>query len=410
MNPMPLFAYDARTTQGRRQSGRSEAPSAQELVGDLRRRGLLVLKVAPVAEGLSVGRMLEALRPSSWLPPRSLDIELSLQQMAVMLRSGLTLLTTLQAVAEYATRLSMRRVWEEVARRIQQGASLAEAMTATGRFPHLVVQLIRVGEQTGTLELVVTRASEALERRRNLRTQLLTAMAYPAIVLLAAIATATFMIVSVIPKLQVFLRTLGRSLPPMTQMLMDLADWVQKYGIWVLVGILVLTGVAIALYLYPPSRLVIDRGLLRVPLVGRLLRLGATVQFAHGLGVLLRSGITLVEGLGTARLLLRNRHAGELVGQARISVIEGSSLAEPLRRGGAFMPMLPRMVAVGETAGTLDEVLEEVATFHEHHLQVTIRRLSVLIEPAVVVVVGAIVGFVYISFFVALFSAAGGAR
>ena len=134
------------------------------------------------------------------------------------------------------------------------------------------------------------------------------------------------------------------------------------------------------------------------------------MQFAHGLAILLRSGITLVEGLRTVELLHRNRWAAVTVAAARNAVLRGGNLAVPLAAPGVFMPMLPCMVAVGESAGTLDEVLEEVARFHENWLQTTIKLLSAIIEPVVIVVVGSIVGFVYIAFFVALFAVAGGPK
>src|SRR5208337_2005471 len=134
-------------------------------------------------------------------------------------------LTALKTIAEYASRPRMRRIWEQVAEKIQQGSSLADAMTPHRCFPNLIVQLVRVGEQTGNLEQVVTRGAEGLERRRLLRTQFLTAMAYPAIVLVAAIGVTAFMILFLIPKLKKFLEILGRKLPPMTQNLIDVSDF-----------------------------------------------------------------------------------------------------------------------------------------------------------------------------------------
>src|SRR5262249_22893115 len=153
----------------------------------------------------------------------------------------LTLLTALRTVSEQAGRPSMRRAWDDVAQRIQQGSGLADAMAQHPCFSHLVLQLVRVGEQTGTLELVLTRAAEALERRRLLRTQLLTALTYPTIVLVAAVGVAAFMVFSVIPKLQVFLNALGRKLPAMTQLLVDIAAACQRYLPYVGVGALALT-------------------------------------------------------------------------------------------------------------------------------------------------------------------------
>jgi type IV pilus assembly protein PilC len=146
---------------------------------------------------------------------------------------------------------------------------------------------------------------------------------------------------------------------------------------------------------------------MRVPIISTLFRLAATATFSRSLGILIRSGVTLLESLRTVERLHRNRFLASKVVAARDSVMQGGSLAEPLRAPYAFMPMLPAMVAVGEATGTLDDVLDEVARFHEAQLQVAIRRFSIIVEPAIIVIVGGIVGFVYISFFMALFSAVG---
>jgi len=404
---MPTFTYRARDAAGRPQQGTQEAASATVLVNNLRQRGWLVLNVVAGDGAGDATDWALVLNPFAWLPPRSADVEMSLQQMAVMLRSGITLLAALKTVAEQARRRTMTQVWEDVARRIQGGSTLADALTHHRCFSHLVIQLVRVGEQTGTLEQVIIRAADALERRRLLRTTLLTALTYPVIVLLAAIGVTVFMVVGVIPKLQVFLKALGRRLPPMTQFLLDVSDAVRTYYVHGLVGAIALAGTILALYSWPPGRLYLDRLLLRVPVVGRLLRLAGTVLFARGLGSLIRSGITLVEGMRTVEELFRNRYLAARVAAARNAILRGGSLADPLKPRDAFMPMLASMVAIGEQAGTLDDVLDEVARFHETQLQSAIKQFSAIIEPVIVVVVGGIVGFVYISFFLALFAAAG---
>lgn len=407
---MPVFSFEARNGAGQPQRGAQEAPSANALVNTLRQRGWLVLKVRPAdleATGPDWGTYLN---PFAWLRPRSLDVEHSLHQLAVMLRSGLTLLTGLRTVAEYANRRSMALVWNQVADRIQRGASLADAMAEHRCFGFMVLQLTRVGELTGSLDEVLSRAAEALERRRALRSHILTVLTYPTIVLLAAIGVTTFMIVGVIPKLRVFLDALGRKLPAMTQSLLDVSAFATEQGPRIVGGLVLVVLVVVVLYWWPPGRLALDRYLLRAPILGKMLRLGATVQFSHGLSVLLQSGITLVEGLQTVGRMQNNRFLAERVNEAREAVLKGSSLAQPLAAPGAFLPLLSRMVAVGESAGSLEETLMEVAKFHESQLQRAIRRISTLIEPLIVVVVGGIVGFVYIAFFVGMFSVAGGPR
>jgi len=403
---MPTFDFDARDTRGQRQRGASQAPSAAALASDLRKRGWLVLSVRAARAAGSE----RSWNPLDWLPPRSVDVEVSLQQMAVMLRSGLPLLTTLKTVAEQASRKSMRHIWEDVARRIQEGTNLADAMTQHSCFPHLTLQLVRVGEQTGTLEPVLVRAADAIERRRALLATLLTAMAYPSIVLVAAIGVSGYMVFEVIPKLGTFLQQLGRQLPPMTQMLVTFSTQARDNALYVAIGLLAVAVGFTALYMWPPARLVIDRLLLRVPVFGKVIRLAGTALFSRGLAMLIGSGVTLLEGLRTVELLFRNKHLAGRVAAARQSVMAGNPLADALTDPTSFMPMLARMVAVGESAGTLEEVLEENAKFYEAQLQRTIRWLSLLIEPAIIVVVGGVVGFVYISFFLALFAAGTGGR
>jgi type IV pilus assembly protein PilC len=381
--------------------------SVAAVVHDIRGRGWLVLDIrvdTPVAAPRSA---LAAMSPNQWLPAGAVDVELSLRQMAVMLRSGLTLLNALNTVAEQARRPAMQRIWSDVAGRIQEGSGLGEAMSQHARFSPMVVQLVRVGEQTGQLEPVLVRAADSLEHHRRLRTTVLTALAYPAIVLTAAIGVTAFMAFSVIPKLERFLTTIGRRLPAMTQLLLEISRGVQTYAPYALLGLIVAMVLGIAAYRWPPGRMGIDRMLLRVPLAGKLFCLAGTVAFANGLGSLLRSGITLLEGLRTAERLQRNHYLAQQVAAARDAIMHGGDLATPLAAPHGFMPMLSRMVAVGESAGTLDEVLDEVAGFYETQLQSTIRQLSVIVEPAIIVVVGGIVGFVYISFFMALFAAGG---
>jgi len=404
---MPTFAFTARDTAGTTQRGMLEADGPSAVAQELRDRGWFVLDVRTQAARGSTGPTLASLAPNQWLPARSVDVELSLRQIAVMLRSGLTLLESLANAVEQARRPAMARIWQDVAERIQEGSSLADAMAEHSRFSPMVIHLVRVGEQTGNLEPVLTRAADALEHRRQLLATTLTALAYPCVVVVAAIGVAGFMTVSVIPKLQQFLATIGRRLPAMTQLLLDVAGAIQAYGLYVAIGLVAAVGAGVAMYFWPPGRYWIDRAALRIPLAGNLFRLAGTVSFARALSALLESGITLLEGLRTIERLQGNRYLAELVSAARVSVMQGGSLAPRLLTPGGFMPMLGRMVAVGESAGTLDEVLDEVARFHEDLLQRTIKRLSVIIEPVIIIVVGGIVGFVYIAFFMALFAAGG---
>lgn len=408
---MPTFRYLARDANGRPQRGELDSDSVQAAAQVLRGRGWRLMSVQPVAQpGLSVDDVLARLNPWYWLPPRAVDIELSLKQIGITLRSGLTLLSALKTVSEQTQVMRLQRTWRIISDRIQSGSSFHQALSEHRCFPPLVVQLVRVGEETGSLDVVVERAASSMEHRRLLQMQILTALTYPAIVLLAAIGVTAFMLLKVIPQLKKFLSALGRQLPPTTQALIDISTWLQINAVYIICGLLATIVAAYLIYASPIGRAWVDRRILRVPLVGKVLRLAGTASFSNAMGLLLRSGITLLDALRAVEQLHRNRHLAGVVATAREQVLRGDSLARSLPMRGAYMPLLNRMVAVGEEGGTLDDVLHEVSQFHEAQLQIAIRRLSALVEPAIIVFVGGIVGFVYISFFLALFAAGGASR
>lgn len=404
---MASYEYKARDGRGREQQGIRSSASPRTLVAELRGKGWVVFDVRPVA-GPGGSRRWKGMS-GGVLPVRSLDVEMALQQVAVMLRSGLTLLSALSSAADNADRERMRRVLQRIMVRVEEGSSFAEAMAEHGEFGRLTVQLARVGEQTGNLDTVMERAAEAMERRRQLVQQVATALTYPFIVLVAAVGVSLFMVLDVIPKLEGFIRALGRKLPPTTVILMDVSAWVRGSGP-VLLGILLIGSVAGVMAWRSSARGEIDRVLLRVPWVGRIMRVAGTALFARALAIQLRSGVTVLDGLKTLEGVGSNRHLAAIVRRTRERVLSGGGLAEPLGEEGGFMPMLGRMVSVGESTGRLDEVLEEVARFFEGQLTALIRQLSALVEPAIIILVGGIVGFVYITFFLTLYSAAGSAK
>jgi type IV pilus assembly protein PilC len=417
---MPSFSFTARDAFGAVRTGFQSAESPAALAAELRASGLVVVDLRPEeaaaapgaagGPGAGAGAGLgDALNPARLLPATAFDVELGLRMLASMLRSGLTLLSALRTAADQARRPRMAAVWYDVRDRVEAGMSFGEALARhPRRFPDLVVQLVRAGEQSGTLAVVLERAAEQLERRRNLRTTLLSARMYPAIVVVMALGVAAFMVFKVIPILQKFLTGRGKKLPAITQALVDVSTWLQDHVASLGVGIGAAVVALVVLHRFPPTGRVMDGMLLRTPLLGTLFRLAGTAMFARGLGLLIENGVTLIDALSTARGLLGNRVQSARIESTRNSVIAGGALAPPLLEGRAFMPMLGRMVAVGEEAGTLGMVLAEVARFHEDQLAGWVRRLSVLVEPVITLVVGGIVGFVYIAFFVALFSLSGG--
>ncbi|MBI1370740.1 MAG: hypothetical protein GC162_19045 [Planctomycetes bacterium] len=407
---MPTFEFTARSANGAPHRGLQEAGSTAELIAELRSRGWIVLGVQMTRDTVSKVdglRRTFSLRPN----PSRFELEIALQQLSTMLRSGLPLLTALGAIAEHAPRRPLAYFWRGVRERIEQGATLADALTAQyPRIAPVITHLVRVGEATGTLDIVLERAAEHLEGSRQLRTTLLSALAYPSFVLVAALVVAGFMVFSVIPKLQKFIAGYGRRLPAISQALLDVSGWLQVHGTAVAVALLVFVLLCVIGFRLRRVRDRTDRVALRLPILGQVLRVADTAAVASSMNLLVRSGLTVVDALKIVQPLVVSHAAQARLGRARAAVIQGGSLAGALTGGREFTPMLASLVTIGELAGNLDGVLAEVARFHKLQLAAIVRRFSTWFEPLVVLVVGGVVGFVYIAFFAALFSIAGGAR
>jgi type IV pilus assembly protein PilC len=403
---MPSFSFVARDASGSTLSGTREAATEALALSELRRAGLVILRLTS-ADRPAAGA---AQRTRFWpgFGPRALDVEVGLHQIAFMLRSGLPLLSALRTCAAQSERRSMARVWIDVSERIQNGASLCDALSHHACFPRIVLTMVAVGERTGNLDLVLTRASQAMQRQRALMMSLATALTYPAIVVTMSIGVVIYMMVGLMPKLTKFLAAFGKRLPPMTQLLVDTSNFMQAHFVHGAILLIVLAVAFLALRAWPPGRIAIDRVLLRIPLIGNLLNLAATATLSRNLGLMLSSGVRLTEALRVVEPVLFNRYLGRHVAAARERVLQGAGLSDTLTASGAFNPMLTNMVAVGESSGTLDEVLEQVAEYHDTRLQVLIRRLGTIIEPAIIIVLGGIVGFIYMAFFLAIYAIAGG--
>jgi type IV pilus assembly protein PilC len=287
--------------------------------------------------------------------------------------------------------------------------SFAEALSRHKKvFPKLVIQLTRAGEISGNLELVLEQAAEQMERRRNLMATLISGMMYPGFATLVSVLVTAYLMTKVIPELSRFLTADGRKLPAITQALIGTSNFVTTYFWHIVIAFVAVTVAVVIAHRNKKAALVMDQFVLRVPIMGKLLRLAGTSMFARGLAMMIDAGVPVLNALETAGGLIKNNAISHRVETARQAVLAGNTLARPLGAGREFLPMLSRMVAVGEETGTLSTVLIKVATFHEKQLEAYVKRLTILIEPVMTVIVGTIVGFVYLAFFMALYSIIGG--
>lgn len=410
---MPTFHATILPSSGPRRTLTLDAPDAATAASTLRSQGHLILSLEPASPSSAQPTAHSSLFPFRFSllglrPVRPFDIELGLQQLSLMLKSGVSLLQALDTVADQSLSPRAARTWLRVRDTVSTGAPLSEALAAQPRhFGAAAVQLVRVGEQSGELDSALLHAAAQLESHRNLRTLLVNALAYPLFAVLLALGVTAFLVVGVIPKLADFLESGGASLPASTQLLLDVSTWLRAHGLPILLILLAIPLLRLLVRAFPAGRLALDTLSLRIPVTGRLRRLAGTAVFSRAMSMLVASGVTLLVSLDTARALLTNTRLAARVQAAADTVLRGGPLAPALRSRHDFMPMLSQMVAVGETTGSLADAFSEVARFHELMLTVAIKRFGAALEPILILFTGALVGYVYLSFFMALFSLSG---
>lgn len=401
---MGSYEYRAKDGSGRSVTGKIEASSEAGAAAELRTRGWLVLDVLAKESdeaSYSSRRFLE-------LSPGSIDVETGLRHIALMLKAGLSLLDTLATVETTARRKSMARTWREISLRIQAGSTFADALDKTRRFTPIVVELCRAGEVSGSLGEALERSSAHMERRRQIRGTFLQALFYPSIVVVLTFAVTSYMIVKVIPTLEGFLRGFHRPLPPITKALLKFSGFVSEHVPRILLAMVIVFGIVYLLDRLTSARRFFDRVLFAIPFIGTIRRMAITAMISRTLSILLSNGVDILASLLLVQGLMNRPLAQDAVGRARDGILRGRTLSEGLIGSVAISKLLPPMVAVGEKSGSLDKVLNDYAEFEEEALRTWIRRASALIEPVMTIVVGGVVGFVYIAFFISMFSVAGG--
>ncbi len=403
---MPLFTYTARNRNGQQIGDSIDSSTRDTAITALRGQGLLVLKIEEVS-GQRKNRKQFSLNPWDYRGIREKDLEHEFHQLAVMLRSGISLMDALEMTAAH-TRIGEQKTWDRLIDRIQQGSSFSDALAEHDIFSEFTIQLVHVGEQTGHLYIVLEQAADEIKSSRRIKKQIKSALKYPSFTLLFAIGLVIFMLTSIVPEIKELLKIMGRPMPPLTQALIDVSDWFLANGMLIGITLVVSLVSFILLYNFPTTRLWIDRAALNLPLLGKIFRLSGTVLFSRAMGLLLRSGVVISDALVTMEKLHVNKFMASRIAFTHKRVLLGSGLAESLAVNSGYMPLLLQMVSVGENSGTIDEILQEMADYHDDLLAQAIAQLTGMIAPLMTVFVGGVVGFVYAAFLVAMFSAAGG--
>jgi len=392
---MPIFIYSAKTVTGDIQTGNVDLPNREAVIGYLRRQRLIPVTVRekPKEISFAFGRRV-----------RMKEIVHFTRQFATMVNSGLPLVQCLDILAQQTENKFLGSTIREVQADVESGATLADALRNHPKvFSDLFVNMVAAGEAGGILDTVLLRLSVFLEKNEALVRKVKGAMIYPGVILSVAVIAVTVLLVFVIPTFESMFSSVDMALPAPTRFVIWMSDILQGYW-WLILGLLV-AGVWIIRMYYRTTggRLALDRFLLRVPIVGDLLRKTAVARFTRTLGTLLSSGVSILDGLEITARTAGNRVIHDAVMRSRSSIAGGETIAEPLKQSGVFPPMVTQMINVGEQTGTIDEMLDKIADFYDDEVDTAVEALLAAMEPLLIVFLGVVVGGMIVSMYLPIF-------
>jgi general secretion pathway protein F len=406
---MPVFEYKGLNQAGKSIRGMLEAESPKTLRSQLRKDGIFLTEVIGQADG---GRpTVRKAGANTAVASRDIqlhklgrgritteDIAITTRQLATLLGAGVTLVESLTALVDQVEKERLKRIISDVKQRVNEGSSLADALAVHQKvFGSLYVNMIRSGEQSGALDAVLVRLADFTESQARLRQKVIGTMIYPAIMLVVGAGILGLLMVFVVPKVTKIFETMKATLPLSTRILIGTSNFLQNWWFIVLPLVALTLFILVSYFRSPKGRPVWDRFALRAPIFGSMVRLLAISRFARTLATLLKSGVPLLAAMDIVKAVMTNQVLAEVVEQARDAIREGESIAAPLKRSGQFPPLVYHMVSIGERSGQLEDMLLSVADSYENQVNMRIGALTSLLEPILIVTMGAAIAFVALS-------------
>jgi type IV pilus assembly protein PilC len=397
------FQYKVKDKNGKLVEGSLEAENAQLVVSKLRSMGYVPIEIQQQGGGANLQRELKIPGLSDRIHLK--DIAVFSRQFATMINSGLSLLRSLNILAEQSESKPLAEVVNQVRMDVEKGSSLSQALQKHPKaFGRLYVSMVRAGEVGGALDSVLMRLADTIEKQVELRRKVKSAMTYPVVVALLVLTIVTAMLLFVIPMFQGIYKQLGGTLPAPTQILIDISNVCRK--LWFLIPV-VGGGGAYGFRWWINSeegRKQWDAIKLKVPIFGKLVRKTALARFSRTLSALVRSGVPILESLDIVAETAGNYVVSKAVRETQAAVKRGDPLSKKLEEHPVFPPMVVQMMAVGEETGALDEMLDKIADFYDQEVEATVDALTSLIEPLLIMVMGVCVGGMIISLYLPMFN------
>ena len=390
---MPIFTYTARATNGDLKTATIEAASRDAVIAQLRKMRLAVVKIDENAQ--------KSTKKGS---VRIRDIVVFTRQFSTMVNAGLPLVQALDILAKQTENKTLSSITRQVMFDVESGYTLADSMAKHPRaFTPLYTNMVAAGEAGGILDVILNRLAFFLEKNDKLIRKVKGAMIYPTSILAVAVGAIAILLIFVIPTFEDMFASVGVPLPFPTRFVIGMSKGLQTYW-WAIIAFSVISFFMLKKYYASPNgKLAIDRLLLKLPILGDVLRKSSVSRFTRTLGTLVASGVSILEGLEITARTAGNRVVQDAIMASRASIAGGETIAAPLAKSGVFPPMVISMISVGESTGGLDEMLSKIADFYDDEVDAAVGGLLSLLEPMMIVFLGVAVGGMIMAMYLPIF-------
>ncbi len=403
---MPIYKWEGKTTKGTIKKGEMEAPSEPALRIHLRQQNIIPTKIS--VKGKEIKISLPFLKPKV----KQRSIAIFTRQLATMIDAGLPLVQSLEILASQQENKTFKEIIRQIREDVEGGSTFAGALKRhPATFNELYTNLVVAGEEGGILDNILTRLANYIEKAEALKKKVKSALIYPSTIVGVAIIVVMILMIFVIPVFETMFKQAGQSLPLPTLIVLTISKFIKKYVFIVIPALLLLFYLLRKYYQTENGRTWIDRLILKVPIFGDLFKKISVARFSRTLGTLVSSGVPILDGLSIVSRTSGNKTIETAILNARASIREGETIAEPLNRSGVFPPMVIQMISVGESTGALDSMLSKIADFYEEEVDIAVGNLTSLLEPFLMIFLGVVIGGVVISMYLPIFqmaSAVGG--
>ncbi|MFC1658455.1 type II secretion system F family protein [Candidatus Omnitrophota bacterium] len=392
---MPLFTYKAKANPGEIKAGTIEADNKAVAIKVIRQSGLYPVYIRELTQSV----------PSKdFSRVNNQDLSAFTRQLANLVRSGFTLSRALSTLTSQTHSQNLKRIIENLQEKIRQGFTFSQALSSCPKvFSDFYVNMVRIGEAGGRVDSSLERLAEFKEREQELTSQVKSALAYPALLFIIGIITIFVLVSFVIPRLVVMFANLGQELPLPTQMIIQLSGFMHRFW-WLFLA------AAAAVFIFgrfyyraERNRITVDSFILRLPWIRSLIQKLEVARFSYALGVLLENGVSMLESLGVVTLSVQNRVFRKKITDFAEKIRQGQSLSSCMEKDPLFPPLLINMVGVGEESGELPQMLLRIASAFEKEVNRTIKVIVSLLEPALILAIGSIVGLIVLSMLLPVF-------